>query len=185
MAKMAPAQIQALAAQVGIADSAVAAAIAMAESGGNTEAHNSVPPDNSYGLWQINMLGPLGPQRRKAFGLTNNEQLYDPLTNAKAMAKISNGGKNWVPWTTYTSGKYKLYMNGLAPGDTPTTTPVVDSPFSSLADKISDSHFWARIGMYILGFVLILIGFVLIVGMSKAKQIGGIAKTASQAVGSK
>lgn len=182
MAKMAAAEIQALAASAGIADTAVAAAIAMAESGGNTQAHNPVPPDNSYGLWQINMLGPLGPQRRKMLGITSNEQLYDPAINAKAMAKISNGGKNWLPWTTYTSGKYKLYMGGLAPG-TGTTTPVVDSPFSSLADKLADSHFWARIGMYILGFVLILIGFVLIVGMGKAKQIGGIAKMASEVGG--
>jgi hypothetical protein len=46
------------------ADAVVAVAIALAESGGNPAAHNPVPPDDSWGLWQINMRGHLGPVRR-------------------------------------------------------------------------------------------------------------------------
>lgn len=80
--------------------------VAMAESGGRTEAHNSKPPDDSYGLWQINMYGPLGPTRRKQFGITKNEQLFDPSTNAKAAYMVWKGS-GWNAWTTYTSGKYK------------------------------------------------------------------------------
>lgn len=87
----------------------IAAAIAMAESGGNSNAHNPKPPDNSYGLWQINMIGDLGPARRKQYGLSSNEQLFDPVTNAKIAFRIS-GGSNFSPWTTYTGGKYKSHL---------------------------------------------------------------------------
>jgi hypothetical protein len=87
----------------------IAAAIAMAESGGNSNAHNPKPPDNSYGLWQINMIGDLGPARRQQYGLSSNEQLFDPVTNAKIAFRIS-GGSNFSPWTTYTGGKYKSHL---------------------------------------------------------------------------
>lgn len=108
-------QIYALAKQVGLSDNnaQIAAAIAMAESGGNTTSHNSTPPDDSYGLWQINMLGSLGPARRALYGLASNEALYDPLTNAKVMSAISHQGQNFTPWTTYTSGRYKQYLQGV------------------------------------------------------------------------
>jgi hypothetical protein len=63
-------------------DAVIMAAIAMAESGGDSNQHNAKPPDNSYGLWQINMLGPLEKERLPLFGISNNEQLKDPVTNA-------------------------------------------------------------------------------------------------------
>lgn len=88
---------------------AIAVAVALAESSGRPEAHNPVPPDDSYGLWQINLIGKLRG-RLKDWGLTSPEQLKVPATNAKAMASISNGGRNWRPWTTYTSGAYLLYL---------------------------------------------------------------------------
>ena len=87
-----------------------AAAIALAESSGNPRNHNAIPPDNSYGLWQINMLGKLGPERRALFGLTANEDLYDPQINARAMVGISKGCSNWRPWTTYTHGAYRKFL---------------------------------------------------------------------------
>jgi hypothetical protein len=90
---------------------ATATAIAWAESDLNPRAHNATPPDDSYGLWQINMLGGLGPARRTKFGLQSNEELYSPAVNAKAMASISLGGTNWQPWTTYTSGAYRQYLS--------------------------------------------------------------------------
>jgi hypothetical protein len=89
---------------------ATATAIAWAESDLNPRAHNATPPDDSYGLWQINMLGSLGPARRTKFGLQSNEELYSPATNARAMASISLGGTNWQPWTTYTRGTYRQYL---------------------------------------------------------------------------
>jgi hypothetical protein len=95
----------------------IAAAIAMAESGGNPRAHNTDTStgDNSYGLWQINMLGEMGPERRKKYGLSSNDQLFDPETNARAMKGESGSGTNWTPWTTYTSSdpekSYRRFMD--------------------------------------------------------------------------
>ena len=87
-------------------------AIALAESGGRSGAHNTNAKtgDNSYGLFQINMLGGMGPARRKQYGLSANEDLFDPLTNAKVAYQLSHGGTNFKPWTTFTSGKYKDYL---------------------------------------------------------------------------
>lgn len=92
----------------------MAYAIAMAESGGNAHAHNgnAGTGDNSYGLFQINMLGGMGPARRKQYGLSSNDSLYDALTNAKVAFKMSHGGTAWGPWSTYTTGAYKDYYGG-------------------------------------------------------------------------
>lgn len=91
-----------------------AVAVALAESGGDPRAHRkpSVPPhrDDSYGLWQINMLGGMGPERRKKFGLTSNEDLFNPVVNAK-VAYLMSGGSNFSAWSTYSGGKYKNYLN--------------------------------------------------------------------------
>lgn len=86
-------------------------AIAMAESGGKAKAHNpnASTGDNSFGLFQINMLGGMGPERRKAFGINSNEQLFDPGINAKAAKSIFDSqGLN--AWSVYRSGKYKDYL---------------------------------------------------------------------------
>lgn len=92
------------------ASAAIAAAVALAESSGRPDAYNGVGGDRSYGLWQINMIGNLGPARRAQLGITSNDQLYDPATNARAMALISGGGSNFGPWTTFTSGAYRQYL---------------------------------------------------------------------------
>ncbi len=91
---------------------AIATAIAMAESKGNPSAHNYNvnSGDDSYGLWQINMLGPLGPSRRQQFEINDNSALLDPCVNAKAMSIVSGEGTNWQPWTMYTNGEYKKYL---------------------------------------------------------------------------
>ncbi|WP_329060180.1 transglycosylase SLT domain-containing protein [Amycolatopsis sp. NBC_01480] len=87
-----------------------AVAVALAESGGNDHAHNATPPDNSYGLWQVNMLGSLGPARRQEFHLHSNDQLFNPDQNAKAAWDISGHGKSFQPWSTYTNGAYKSHL---------------------------------------------------------------------------
>lgn len=99
-------------------DADVMAAIAMAESGGRPEAHNpnAATGDNSFGLWQINMLGNMGPERRKRWGLSSDRDLFDPLTNAKAAVSLSSGGKNKTPWTMFTNGKYRDFLtSGVTP----------------------------------------------------------------------
>jgi hypothetical protein len=78
----------------------VAFGVVMKESTGRPYAHNqnSNTGDNSYGLFQINMIGSLGPARREQFGLANNEDLFNPLTNAAVAYIISDGGNDWGPW---------------------------------------------------------------------------------------
>jgi LysM repeat protein len=73
------------------AQAVMAASIAMAESSGQQFATGAV---GERGYWQIN---------------PNHGSLstYDPLGNAKAAVIISDGGTNWTPWTTFTSGAYR------------------------------------------------------------------------------
>lgn len=107
------AQIAFVARQAGFSGDAlgIAVAIALAESGGNTRAHNTRGPDDSYGLWQINMKGSLGPARRSQFGLNSDADLFNPATNARAAFAISSSGTNFKPWTTYTSGAYRVHLS--------------------------------------------------------------------------
>ena len=88
------------------------AAIGMAESSGNTGAHNPnrSTGDNSYGLWQINMIDELGPSRRAKYGLKSDNDLKDPETNARVMADILKGS-GLSAWGAYTDRRYLQYMN--------------------------------------------------------------------------
>ena len=75
-------------------------AIAMRESHARPLAHNTNAHtgDNSYGIFQINMLGSLGAERRDKFGITTNDKLFDPVTNAEAAYYMSNGGEDFGAW---------------------------------------------------------------------------------------
>jgi hypothetical protein len=110
--------------------------IAFAESGGNPNSHNSTPPDDSYGLWQINMLGSLGPARRKQFGISTNSQLFDPATNARA-ALIIYKGSGLKAWSTYNNGAYKKFMNGTAT----TVSADIGNPVTGVASALSSGVF--------------------------------------------
>lgn len=75
-------------------------AIAMRESHGNPLDHNtnSSTGDNSYGLFQINMIGSLGVARQVQLNLHSYSDLFDPVTNATAVYQMTNGGINWKSW---------------------------------------------------------------------------------------
>jgi cell wall-associated NlpC family hydrolase len=77
-------------------------AIAMAESGGNSGAHNPHGED-SRGLWQINLRA-----HAAEFG---GQDLYDPLTNARAAFAVSHGGDDISPWTTTHGGNDARYVD--------------------------------------------------------------------------
>jgi hypothetical protein len=80
--------------------------------------------DNSYGLWQINMIDTLGPARMKEFGLSSYDQLKDPVTNAQAALKVLRGS-GWGAWTTnskVTPGDLQEGRTNLQT-KTPTPTP--------------------------------------------------------------
>lgn len=78
------------------------AAVALGESGGRPDAHNNdrSTGDNSYGLWQINMIDRLGPERARALGITNYEKLKDPNINARGMKLILNS-QGFNAWSVY------------------------------------------------------------------------------------
>ena len=75
-------------------------AVAMKESNGRPKAFNGdlSTGDNSYGIFQINMLGSLGEDRREKFDLQSNKQLFDPVTNAEIAFHMTNGGEDWSSW---------------------------------------------------------------------------------------
>ena len=81
-------------------DLAEAWAVAKKESGGRPLAFNGNENtgDNSYGLFQINMLGILGPDRRDKFELNSNAELFNPVLNAQIAYHMSNGGEDWSAW---------------------------------------------------------------------------------------
>jgi hypothetical protein len=81
-------QLKALWVQAGgnPAASAVAAAVALAESGGRPDAFNgNGGRSQDRGLWQINSVH-------------GAQSTFDPLGNARAAIAISNNGSNWKPW---------------------------------------------------------------------------------------
>jgi hypothetical protein len=71
---------------------------------------NTKTGDNSYGLFQINMISDLGPERRDKFNLKTNFDLLNPVTNAKIAYHMSEGGANWSAWKGITA-KTKMWMN--------------------------------------------------------------------------
>ena len=75
-------------------------AVAKKESGGRPLALNNSKRtgDSSYGLFQINMIGDLGPDRRDKFKLESNVELFNPVLNAEIAFYMSQGGKDWSSW---------------------------------------------------------------------------------------
>jgi hypothetical protein len=88
-------------------------AIAKKESNGRPLAHNGniKTGDNSYGMFQVNMLGELGVDRREQFGLKSNSDLLNPVVNAQIAYHMSNGGENWTAWKGTNSDKVKEWMS--------------------------------------------------------------------------
>ena len=78
----------------------VAYAVAKKESNGRPLAHNGNQHtgDNSYGIFQINMIADLGDDRRDKFNLKSNTQLFDPVINAKIVFFMTRGGEDWSSW---------------------------------------------------------------------------------------
>jgi hypothetical protein len=74
--------------------------IAKRESNGRPLAYNGNrnTGDSSYGLFQINMIGNLGPTRLEKFDLQSNKELFDPVTNAEITYYMTNGGIDWSAW---------------------------------------------------------------------------------------
>ena len=90
-----------------------ACAIAKAESNGRPLAFNGnvKTGDNSYGVFQINMLGELGSDRREKFDLDSNAELLNPVVNAQIALHMTDGGEDWSSWTSKNSRRYLEWYN--------------------------------------------------------------------------
>jgi len=90
-----------------------ACAIAKAESNGRPLAFNgnAKTGDNSYGVFQINMLGELGLDRREKFNLDSNAELLNPVTNAEITLHMTKGGKDWSAWSSVNGKRYYEWYN--------------------------------------------------------------------------
>lgn len=75
-------------------------AIVMRESNCRSHAYNGNENtgDNSYGIFQINMIEEIGDSRREKFGMVSNAMLLDPVTNAQIAHYMSKGGTDWSAW---------------------------------------------------------------------------------------
>jgi hypothetical protein len=85
-------------------------AIARTESNGRPMAYNGNrnTGDSSYGIFQINMLGNLGSDRKEKFDLDTNYSLFDPVINAEITYYMTKGGTDWSSWPNSLSKAKKL-----------------------------------------------------------------------------
>ena len=87
-------------------------AVAKAESNGRPFAFNGnvKTGDSSYGIFQINMLGSLGPDRKDKFDLDLNAELFSPVTNAEIACYMTKGGIDWRAWKHAKPIQYQRWL---------------------------------------------------------------------------
>lgn len=191
MAGLTASAVKTLAKNAGFPDSELdtAARVAYAESGWNTNTHTVDSDDNSYGLWQINMRGDMGPSRRKQFGISSNDALLDPATNAKAAYSVWKS-QGWKGWGAYTNGAWKSAKVDKAMGS---NEPVDDSgggivdavkalnPVTGVADSINAAsrNFvkgFVSTGGVLIGITVLVLGFFLLMrSQVSVQKIAGVA----------
>ena len=146
MANLSPEQVYQLARGAGFDrdEAVVMTAIAKYESNFNPDAHNDQGRDDSYGLWQINMLNRLGPARREALGLESNDELFDPETNARAAHHVFSG-QGYDAWSVYKNGRYEEFMDeaqaaraGIESSEAGSTEPEAGSGREGDAPEVTD-----------------------------------------------
>lgn len=87
-------------------------AIAKTESNARPLAYNGNrnTGDSSYGIFQINMLGKLGIDRKEKFELRSNILLFDPVVNAEITYYMTQGGNDWSSWSSMKTGAMKEWL---------------------------------------------------------------------------
>lgn len=148
------------------ADVAIAVAVALAESGGNTTAtHKNTNGTIDRGLMQINSIH-------------GNFDWANPDANMEKAHQIwKDAGGSWKPWSTFKSQSYLKFwtqaVKAAGTGDTALPTQTVSSsgnPFQPIIDFatfIGDGHNWVRIGMFAAGGILLLIALARLTGASQ------------------
>lgn len=135
---LSPRQIYAVARDAGFptGTAVTMTAIALAESGGDPNAHNTSGED-SRGLWQINVAANTD---------LRGMNLFDPRTNAKA-AKIIYDRQGLRAWSVFKSGAYQQHMGaamqassqteGTSIGDVLRSLPVAARTLAGIAPDIA------------------------------------------------
>ena len=88
-------------------------AIAKSESNARPMAYNGNrnTGDSSYGIFQINMLGQLGIDRKEKFELRSNILLFDPVINSEITYYMTKGGTDWSSWSSLNGARFKEFLN--------------------------------------------------------------------------
>lgn len=147
---------------------ATAVAVALAESSGRTDATNrNSNGSRDYGLWQINTVHS---------ALLASGDKFNPADNARMAYQIWKSS-GWRAWSSYKSGRYRAYIprgtaasgsaaigGGQGTNVVGASFPTLDNPF----EAITNGGVWARLGIFLLGGILLLIGFIQISGIGRA-----------------
>lgn len=164
-----------------------ATAIALAESGGDTNAKN--PNSSASGLFQIMVSA----HKDKIGG----RDIFDPAVNVDVARMVYQAaGNSWSPWQAYTTGAYKKYMDDadlpdkndfkVSPGEVAGNLgDAVSAPFKLAAGITQDVMRWLASGALVIGasllaLVLFGLGVWLLLSNTKAgKTAGDAAKSAA------
>lgn len=198
MTTLSAAQIAQYAYQAGFRNTAagqdltLAVAVALAESGGQTNAthrNSDSRKTTDYGVWQINSYW-----HRDLIARGN---WSDPAYNAKMAFIIKTTRGGWTQWSTFNSGSFFKHMpaaikaaeavqNGqpdtvVNPPNATLPATDMDGDGNGLEDavkKITDPHTYIRLAMAVTGALLLLLGLVML-GWNNAPQS---VKTVAKAV---
>ncbi|RGC65004.1 hypothetical protein C5N14_30910 [Micromonospora sp. MW-13] len=168
------AQVYAYARQAGFdpAAAVIMAAIAAGESGLNPGAVGDVSLQDatwgpSVGLTQIRTL-----KADTGTGRTRDiTRLRDPLANLTAAYEISGGGRDWTPWTVYTSGKYRQYLGQAQAAAGSSSTTYIPGAGAVQRVGLADDMVSRAGGLVVQGLIVVL-GVVLVVA-GAARTTGG------------
>jgi Lysozyme like domain len=176
MARASATQIASAAKAAGFtgADVAIAVAVALAESGGETTAtHKNSNGSTDYGVWQINSIH-ADILRSGSWSNIND--------NARMAKKIHDESGSWKPWSTFNSGSYLKFLGtGKTAGGSATAVDAgLNIPglgalesVGKFALFISDPHNWLRTGLFLAGFILLTVA---IFKMTGDNQLSGTTK---------
>lgn len=184
-----------LTADKGEIDTAVA--IALAESGGDPNAHNSNKNGSEdFGLFQINSVhdgslwdkGTLDRATGKVKAGGKEKSLYDPAFNAACAAVLyAKRGNKFTDWSAYKNGSYKKFLNrstynfDQALDDNDKNAKANVTGIESVSDAISSGigainstigKFFNSAGLWVLAAVLLVVGIVLI-GRNQITSVAG------------
>lgn len=140
-----------------------AVAVALAESGGKTDATNhNTDGSTDYGLFQINSVHA---------DLLRTHNWQDAVDNARMALAVSSNGANWSPWVAYTTQRYRAYLPRAASvtghttwgGDSQSKTGPSEgggwAGITGFIGLIMNPHTWIRVLYVIAGYLLILYAF--------------------------